>query len=235
MKRIVPLALSLALAGLLCARAPSVVADPPRPLPPVDEVAALEGGTPLPDTAATYTFPWMPKQSVIAISDAEAERMVASVDFSDPGLANFGTVSLDGKGGGTGSFKVASTDLKTVSSQRDEHLQGEMWLDAKKFPDVVFTITKLERLKPTVYRASGTWKMHGVEKPISVLANVRLIPKIEHFGENIARLKARLSLNLKDFGVANPYVGSNAVAEAWTVDLVVLGVPGEPKAAPGGK
>jgi polyisoprenoid-binding protein YceI len=211
--------------------APTVTADEPKPSGPVpDPAVALEGGTPLPDGAWNITFPWMVKQSVSFVSDAPVERMIGAVNFSDPGTKPLGTVSLDGKGGGTGSFTVTLADVSTLSSERDEHLRSEMWLDAKKFPEVSYTITKIEKLKPTVVRVTGLWKMHGVEKEISALANVRFIEKMDHFEApaGIARLKTRLSVSLKAFGVDNPYVGSPAVADAWDVEMVLIGVIAKP-------
>ena len=97
-------------------------------------------------------------------------------------------------------------------------------------PEASYALTKIERVKPTVYRVTGTWKMHGVEQEISTLANVRFIEKMDHFDapSGIARLKTKVSLSLKAFGVTNPYVGSAAVAETWDVELVIIGVLAKP-------
>jgi len=218
-------ALATALVASPLAR--SARADEPKPSVPVaDPAAALEGGTALPEGAWKITFPWMAKQSVSFVSDAAVERMIGAVNFSDPGTTPLGTVALDGKGGGTGAFKVTVADVSTLSPERDAHLRGEMWLDAKKFPEISYAITKVERVKPTVYRVTGTWKMHGVEKELSALANVRFIEKMDHFDapNGIVRLKTKVSVSLKAFGVDNPYVGSPAVADTWDVEMVVLGV-----------
>ncbi len=207
-------------------------ADEPKPSAPIqDPAVALEGGTPLPEGAANITFPWMPKQSISFVSDAAVERMIGAVNFSDPGTKPLGTVTLDGKGGGTGSFTVTVADLSTLSPSRDEHLRGETWLDAKKFPEITYTITKIEKVKPTVVRVTGLWKMRGVEKEISALANVRFIDKMDHFEApgGIARLKTKLSVSLKAFGIDNPYVGCPAVAETWDVEMVLIGVIEKPK------
>src|SRR5262245_35335671 len=211
---------ALASIGVLLAFS-TATAEPPA----ADPAAALEGGKPLPDGAWSVKFPWMAKQSVMFVSDAEAERMVGFVKFDNPGIEPVGTVKLDGKGGGTGSFKVPAKEMTTGIPGRDEHMMGAQWLDGGKFPDIVYTITKLERVKPTVYRATGTWKMHGVEKPVSTLANVRFLDKLYGFdaANGIARLKTKLSLGLKDFGVTSEYVGSPSVAATWDVEVVVLG------------
>ena len=221
----------LALGALVSLPSRAMGADEPKPSGPVaDPATALEGGVALPDGAWKITFPWMVKQSVAFVSDASVERMVGAVNFSDPGTRPLGTVTLDGKGGGTGSFTVTLADVSTLSSERDEHLRSETWLDAKKHPEITYTITKLERVKPTVVRVTGAWKMHGVEKEIVTLANVRFIKEMEHMEapNGIARLKTKITLSLKAFGVDNPYIGSPAVADAWDVELVVLGVIEKP-------
>lgn len=216
----------LALVGFAAARA-----DEPKPSGPVaDPAVALEGGVPLPEGAWNIKFPWMGKQSISFVSDAAVERMIGAVNFSDPGTKPLGTVALDGKGGGTGSFTVTIADISTLSPSRDEHLRSELWLDAKKFPEVSYVLTKLERVKPTVWRVTGTWKMHGVEKELTTLANVRFIDKMDHFDapSGVARLKAKLGVSLKAFGVTNDYVGSPAVADTWDVEMVLLGVIEKP-------
>jgi polyisoprenoid-binding protein YceI len=217
-----------ALAGALLAL-PVASAEPPPSGPAADPVAALEGGTPLPEGAWNAKFLWHPKQSILFISDAEVERMVGLVKFDDPGLGDLGNVKVDGKGGGTGSFRVPVKDMTTGMASRDEHQNSAMWLDAAKFPEITYTITKLERVKPTVYRATGTWKMHGVEKPLVTLANVRFVKEMPGFPaqntpapNGIARLKTKFQVRLKDFGVTSPYVGSPAVSDAWDVEIVAL-------------
>jgi polyisoprenoid-binding protein YceI len=168
----------------------------------------------------------MAKQCVTFVSDAAVERTVGVVSFGNPGTVPLGTVTLDGKGGGTGSFSVPVKEMSTGVAGRDEHLRSGMWLDAEKFADVTYKIAKIEKVKPTVFRVTGTWKMHGVEKEVSSLANVRFIDKMDHVDapSGIARLKTKLSVSLKAYGVDNPYVGSAAVADTWDVELVVLGV-----------
>ena len=42
----------------------------------------------------------------------------------------------------TGSFKVPVVSLRTDNDLRDEHLQGDGWLDAKKNPNIHFQITE---------------------------------------------------------------------------------------------
>lgn len=208
-----------ALPVLLCAALPLASAEPAA----VQVPAGLEGGTPIPAGAAKVVFPWMGKQSLTATSDA-FERMVAQADFSEKRETPLGSVALDGKGGGTGEFAVRVTDLKTGDKERDAHLQSGQWLDAAKFPDLKLAITKLEQVKPTVFRMEGTWTMHGVTNPISGWANVRYLPEMMYLGKDIVRVKCSLTVSLKAYGVSNPAIGTPAVNDLWSVDVVALGM-----------
>ncbi len=211
--------LSLPLAALLAAALPLARAEPPA----VQVPAGIEGGTAMPAGAAKIVFPWMGKQSLTATSDA-FERMVAQVDFSTKKETPLGTVALDGKGGGSGEFAVQVLDLRTGDGERDKHLQSGQWLDAAKFPDLKLTITKLEQVKPTAFRMEGSWTMHGVTNPISGWANVRYLPEMMYLGKDIVRVKCSLTVSLKAHGLSNPAIGTPAVADLWTVDVVALGL-----------
>lgn len=224
MKSIRSLAAALALSALFA----GAVHLGARPVQAADDAAALEGGKALPDGAWKITFPWMAKQSISLVSEADVERMAGVVSFAGKDVEALGTVTLDGKGGATGSFKVPVKEVTTGIAGRDEHMRGAKWLDAEKFPDITYTITKAEKVKPTVYRITGTWKMHGVEKEIVTLANVRFIEKMDHVPapKGIARLKSKFTLSLKAFGLTDPSIGSPAVSDAWDVEMVVLGILG---------
>lgn len=207
----------IALPLVLATTLPLARAEPPAP------PAGLEGGTALPAGATKIVFPWMAKQSLTATSDA-FERMVAQVDFSAKRETPLGTVSLDGKGGGSGEFAITVADLRTGNADRDEHLRSGKWLDATKFPEMKLAIQKLEQVKPTVFRMEGTWTMHGVTQPINGWANVRYLPEMMYLGKDIVRVKCSLTVSLKAFGLTDPSIGTPAVADYWTVDVVALGL-----------
>jgi polyisoprenoid-binding protein YceI len=190
---------------------------------PETDPAALEGGDPVPDGAMAADFPDFAKQSITFTSDAPAERMVGIVAFAG-GQKPMGTAQTDGKGGGSLSFRVPVSTLTTGNKSRDEHMVSAVWLDGAKHPDVTFESKSVERVRPTVWRATGTWTMHGVAKEITLLANVRHVGKVERVGDSVIRVKATVPLDLAAFGVQNPYVGSAAVAKVWDVSVDLLGV-----------
>lgn len=187
-------------------------------------VEAMKGGDPVPEGAADVVFPWIGKQSVMCIGDA-FERQVAFVDFSDDAAQEaLGTATLAADGTGDARFVIPAAWIRTGHESRDEKLQSGAWLDAESHPTIVFRSTRLTRMAPTVWKVEGTWTMRGVEKPVAFLANVRYMPEMQNVGRDVVRVKLSFPLNLRDFQVGGSAIGSAAVAETWTVDMVVLGV-----------
>jgi polyisoprenoid-binding protein YceI len=205
----------LAWSGALFAEAPSWE----------ERAKALEGGQAVPDKAGTVSFPWIGKQSVMAVGDASVERMVAVVDFSDDGHDALGSVTLDGKGGGTATFAAKATDLRTGHGGRDVKLCEPTWIDAKTNPNLELKVTKLERVKPTVWKATGTWTMNGVAKPVEFLLNVRWIGAMQYVADDgVVRVSGSFPILLKDHNVGGEWAGTPAVAAEWTVQVVLIGV-----------
>lgn len=187
-----------------------------------DPLARYEGGTPVPRTAGTVSFPWFGKQSVLCVGEA-FERQVAFVDFSADGGIEIGSATLKEDGSGSARFNVPVASLRTGHEDRDTKLQGGLWLDAEKHPEIVFEATRLERVRPTVWKIDGTWTMKGVSKPVSFHANVRYLEEMRNVGKDVVRMKASFPIRLRDHGVGGEYVGTDAVAEVWDVQLVLLG------------
>jgi hypothetical protein len=188
-----------------------------------DAPAAHEGGDAIPAGATTIEFLWIGKQSVLCIGES-FEKQVAFVDFSaDGGAMEIGEVSLDTNGNGRARFAVPVATLRTGHEDRDTKLMGGVWLDAETHPEIVFETTKLERVRPTVWHAEGTWTMKGVPQPVSFYANVRYLPEMRNVGKDVVRLKASFDIDLAAHGVGAKYVDSPAVAATWTVQMVLLG------------
>lgn len=188
-----------------------------------DPVAALEGGTPLPDGAMEIGFPWMGKQSVMCVG-AAVERQIAFVDFSDEDRESIGSVSVAADGSAKGRFVVPAGELRTGAEKRDVKLQNHNWLEAEAHPDLVLECTSMTRVSPTVWKVEGSWTMKGVTKPVSFHANVRWVGEMRNVGTKVVRVKASFAIALRDFEIVNPSVGSPAVSEVWDVDVVLLGV-----------
>jgi polyisoprenoid-binding protein YceI len=157
------------------------------------------------------------------VSDAPLER------FTGTSSKLSGEIKLDpAKASQTkGEIKVAIPSIKTGIALRDEHLQGENWLDGKKFPDAKFVIGKvtgLEALKPGVaadVKVQGKFTLHGVTKDVTATAKVRLIPAEAGKPESL-RVQASFPVKLEDHKVSIPSIVALKVAPELKVNVDLL-------------
>lgn len=192
-----------------------------------DEIAAWEGGTPLPDGSHEVHFPAMAKQSVTFVSEA-AERIAGLVEFDGESSIGRASIGVDGESVAAEShLTINVADMRTGNDLRDEHLRSPYWMDAEEHAQITVHLNSLERLSDTVYAINATWTIKGVSKEMTSLANIRFIPEFPNFGENIVRVRTSLQIPIKEFGITHEAVGSPAVAEVWDIDVVLLGLPVE--------
>ncbi|MGB3050277.1 MAG: YceI family protein [Polyangiales bacterium] len=124
----------------------------------------------------------------------------------------------------TGSFNVPVVSLRTHNDLRDEHLQGDGWLDAKKTPNIHFEITEiilgkkgspeLKSGKDRKVQVKGKFTAHGVSKPVVATGTVNWSGKQLH-------IKAAFTAVLEDHNVSVPSIVRLKVANdiAVSVDL----------------
>jgi polyisoprenoid-binding protein YceI len=132
------------------------------------------------------------------VSDAPMERIIGTGE----GRGAF-QVDFDDLTRSTGRIVVPVRSLKTGNGQRDEHLAGPDWLDAEKYPDIVFAVTavtvKGQKMVGDVLEAElevvGDFTMHGVAH--SLTAPVTVKRKAEK-----VKVTTEFKLALADFKVS---------------------------------
>ena len=124
----------------------------------------------------------------------------------------------------TGSFKVPVMSLRTDNDLRDEHLQGDGWLDAKKNANIHFEITEvilgkkdspeLKSGKNRKVQVKGTFTAHGVSKPVLATGTV-------NWSGKQLRIKSDFTVVLEDHNISVPSIVRLKVANdiAVSVDL----------------
>jgi len=154
------------------------------------------------------------------VSDAPLETMVGKTSKVSGRL----TVDPADITKTTGSFKVPVISLRTDNDLRDEHLQGDGWLDAKKTPHIHFEVTEVilgkrdsPELKPGKDRkvqVKGKFTAHGVSKPVIAKGTV-------NWSGKQLRIKADFTVVLEDHNVSVPSIVRLKVANdiAVSVDL----------------
>lgn len=61
---------------------------------------------------------------------------------------------------------IATDSVNTHFADRDDHLRKPDFFDAKKYPEIVFTSTKISKQNGNIYSVEGNLSLHGKVKPI---------------------------------------------------------------------
>ena len=170
--------------------------------------------------ATTFVVRADGKSKATFVSDAPLETMTGRSSKVS------GSLSMDPAaiGNTSGSFKAPVVSLRTGNDLRDEHLQGDGWLDAKKTPNIHFEITEvilgkkdspeLKSGKDRKVQVKGKFTAHGVSKPVLAKGTV------SWSGKQL-RIKADFSVVLEDHNISVPSIVRLKVANdiAVSVDL----------------
>jgi polyisoprenoid-binding protein YceI len=170
--------------------------------------------------ATTFRVRGDGKSRVTFVSDAPLETMTGK-SSKVTGSVSVDTTDITKT---KGSFRVPVVSLRTDNELRDEHLQGDGWLDAKKNPNIHFEITEvvlgkkgseeLKKNKNTKVQVKGEFTAHGITKPVIANGNVRWSDKSLH-------IKAKFTATLEDYDISVPSIVRLKVANdiAVSVDL----------------
>jgi polyisoprenoid-binding protein YceI len=114
-------------------------------------------------------------------------------------------------------IEVAS--IHTGQAQRDAHLLGRDFFDAREFPTLSFVSTRIDPLDDEGVTIVGDLTMRGVTRPV-VLEATLLGSGLDPWGNERLGLELHGELSRKAFGVSfNMPLGAGRVAVADTVKL----------------
>lgn len=125
--------------------------------------------------------------------------------------------------GASGRVSVDVRSMKTGIKLRDEHLQSSNWLDAERYPEIVFTLDRISgasalRDKEEVsLRLEGKFSLHGVTKPMKVDAKARY-----DAAKNEVAFLTRFKVKLEDHGISIPTLVALKVAREITIRATIV-------------
>ena len=97
-----------------------------------------------------------------------------------------------------GTIDAASID--TNNDKRDAHLRSADFFEVEKYPAIEFQTTGVKDVTDTTAKIEGVLKMHGVEKPVTLNAEILGVGN-DPWGNTRAAFSAVMKLNRKDFGI----------------------------------
>jgi polyisoprenoid-binding protein YceI len=158
------------------------------------------------------------KSRVTFVSDAPLETMIGK-SSKVIGSVTFDPADISKT---TGSFKVPVVSLRTDNELRDEHLQGDSWLDAKKNPYIHFEIVEvilgkkssreLKKNKGTKVQLKGKFTAHGVSKPVTTSGTIK-------WSDGLLHIKANFTTKLEDHQISVPFIVRLKIANEITVSV----------------
>ncbi|HLU48823.1 MAG TPA: YceI family protein, partial [Planctomycetota bacterium] len=113
-------------------------------------------------------------------------------------------------------------DAESVSSgndRRDGHLRSPDFFDAKKYPEIRFKSTKIEKSDSETLTVHGDLTFHGVTRPVK--AEVRYGGSVDDRGGKRAGFDGVLTISRKDFGVT---YGDRQLGDDVTIRAGITGV-----------
>lgn len=115
-----------------------------------------------------------------------------------------------------GKVNVPINNIKTGIDLRDEHLRGEMWLNADKFPYAEFQLTGIKNPSSTTLNDGqkvkatlvGKFSVHGITKDVEVPTTLTYFKESEKTKAkapgNLLVANTDFKINLTDYGVMIP-------------------------------
>jgi polyisoprenoid-binding protein YceI len=71
-------------------------------------------------------------------------------------------------GNSTLEIHIPTNTVSTSNTKLDGELKSPPWLDAEKFPEIVFKAKQIERTSDTSAKVTGDVSLHGVTKPVTL-------------------------------------------------------------------
>ena len=123
-----------------------------------------------------------------------------------------GTVAFDPENPGatTGKIVVSTASLMVPNPMQREHMLGNQWLDATKFPEISFEAKEFKNVKTdgdtTTADVTGTFTLKGISKELTVPVKLtylkdKLGDRVPNQKGDLLVIRANFSIKRDDFNV----------------------------------
>ena len=209
---------TIAVAAVGCDNDP--VKNRPQAIVAADAQAVAAGGPP-PGSKAQF-FDFSPADSSINFVGAKVTKK------HDGSFGAFkGKIGLVG---GDPIFSAVTVEIETASLTADSdklavHLKSADFLDVANFPKATFSSTTIRPGEgASKYNVTGRLGLHGVSKPITFPATIRIAPAE-------VTIDAEFGVNRKDFGIVYPGAADDLIKDDVLIKLALHAKPMKPAGA----
>ncbi|MFS4455668.1 YceI family protein [Maribacter sp. 2304DJ31-5] len=99
-------------------------------------------------------------------------------------------------------FTIKTASINTRNERRDNHLKAEDFFDAKKYPEITFTSSSIEKGEGSLLYITGDLTIRDVTKQVTFEGDHKGTIKKDGFGLTRAGLFIKITINRQDFGIA---------------------------------
>jgi polyisoprenoid-binding protein YceI len=144
-----------------------------------------------------------------------------------------GTVTFDPENPAAtkGKIVVTTASMRVPNPMMNEHLHGNQWMEASKYPEIIFEAKELKNVKVsgnvTTADAVGSLTIKGTSKEIT--APVKLTYLKDKLGQRVPNMKGDLlvirstfTIKRTDFGI-NPGAPQDKVSDEIELTLSIAG------------
>lgn len=132
-----------------------------------------------------------------------------------------GTVTFDPEKPEASSIEITVKvgSLTTFQKDRDKHLSGPDFFNAKQFPVITFKSTSWKKTSDNMYEVTGDFTMLGVTKSVTVNAE-HVGMSTNRDGESMTGFEATVTIDRTDFGM-NYGVSEDGSGLGAIIDLTI--------------
>jgi polyisoprenoid-binding protein YceI len=103
--------------------------------------------------------------------------------------------------GSSFEFSADASTINTDNERRDKNIRDADFLDVEKFPKVTFKSTAVIKKGASAYLIKGNLTLHGVTKPVTFEALVRIPPAAVGLTKTVAGFKVSGVIKRSDFNI----------------------------------
>ncbi|MCG0285237.1 YceI family protein [Streptomyces sp. PSAA01] len=169
--------------------------------PEVPPARATSGAVAVPDTGlAALTGEWIVDPAHSRIGFSVRHAMVSTVRGAFTEFES--RLYFDGRDPRRSRAEVvmSTTSVQTGVEQRDDHLMGRDFLDARTYPHIRFASTAVELAGPDVYRMIGDLTIRDITRPV-VLELTYIGYVTDPFGYQRAGFDGTTTINRSEWGL----------------------------------
>lgn len=118
---------------------------------------------------------------------------------------------------------IQTGSISSGNATRNEHLQGEIWLNAAQFPTMTFRSTSVRRTGETTAEVTGDLTIRGITQPVTLAVTLNQIGRNPANGGQAAGFSATTTISRTAFGVGVPRPPTTLIGDEIRITIEALG------------